>query len=223
MSILEFDKVTFLYEGNKRKILDKVSYKFEQGTFYTVVGPSGSGKTTTLSLAGALDEPISGSVLFEGNDIKEIGYSKYRQKDVALVFQSYNLIKYMNAIENVVAALDISKSKVKNKKEEALRILKKLGLTEEECKRDIRQLSGGQQQRVAIARAVAGNAPVILADEPTGNLDKKTGVEIIDIFKSLAKDSGKCVIVVTHSSDVSKKSDIVLNIEDGELKEVCNN
>lgn len=168
---------------------------------------------------------MEGKVLFQGNDIKQIGYGRYRQKNVALVFQSYNLINYMNAIENVVAALDISNVGAgfharQNRKEEAKKILMKLGLTEDECKRDIRRLSGGQQQRIAIARAIAGNAPVILADEPTGNLDKNTGGEIIDILKNLAKEEGKCVIVVTHSSKVSNKSDIVLQIEDGELKEI---
>lgn len=161
--------------------------------------------------------PQAGKVLFDGEDIRKIGYSKHRQKNIALIFQNYNLINYMKSVENVVTALEVTKTKVKNKKAHALEILKKLGLSEEEALRDTRKLSGGQQQRVAIARAVAGNAPIILADEPTGNLDKSTAKEIIEIFKDLAHSFKKCVIVVTHSTEVANESDIILKIDDGKL------
>jgi len=216
--ILKFEGVTFGYPERK-DILNDISYDFKQGVFYTIVGPSGSGKTTALSIAGALDSPTSGKILFDDKDIRKIGYSKHRQKNVGLVFQSYNLIKYMSAIENVVIAMEIAGLKRKDKKKYAEEVLASLGLDKEELRRSVTRLSGGQQQRVAIARALATDSPVILADEPTGNLDSKTSNEIIDIFKKLTKEYNKCVIVVTHSNDVAKKSDVVLKLENGKFVE----
>ena len=186
---------------------------------YSIVGPSGSGKTTLLSLMGALDNPKDGKILYQDKEIKKIGYTKYRRK-IAFVFQSYNLINYMNGIENVIVGMDISKSHKKERKQTAIKLLKDLGLTEEEMKRRVNKLSGGQQQRVAIARALASETDLILADEPTGNLDKKNAKEIINIFKDLAKKNNKCVIVVTHSNQVSEMSDVVLQIDDGKLNKI---
>ena len=214
--ILKFDDVTFGYPERK-DILKNITYEFKKGIFYTIVGPSGSGKTTALIVAGALDSPQNGSVLFNGENIKKVGYSKHRQKNVGLVFQSYNLIKYMSAIENVIMAMEIAGVKRKDKKQYAEETLVSLGLDKDEMKRNIMRLSGGQQQRVAIARALATDAPIILADEPTGNLDANTSNEIIDIFIKLAKEHNKCVIVVTHSNEVSKKSDVVLKLENGKF------
>ena len=168
---------------------------------------------------GALDEPKEGNILYNDKGLKKIGYTKYRRM-ISFVFQSYNLINYMTGIENVITGMEISKSHKKERKQTAIKLLKDLGLTEEEMKRRVNRLSGGQQQRVAIARALASDADVILADEPTGNLDKNNAKEIIDILKKLAKEQGKCVIVVTHSNQVSEMSDVVLEIDEGKLKEI---
>jgi len=216
--VLKLDNVSYGYD-NTRKILDQVTYEFNKNLMYSIIGPSGSGKTTLLSLMGALDNPKDGKILYQDKEIKKIGYTKYRRK-IAFVFQSYNLINYMNAIENVVVGMDISKSHKKERKQTAIKLLKDLGLTEEEMKRRVNRLSGGQQQRVAIARALASDTDLILADEPTGNLDKQNAKEIISIFKDLAKKSNKCVIVVTHSNQVSEMSDIVLQIDDGKLNKI---
>lgn len=219
-AVLQFENVSFGYmSGSKRvEILKNSNISFEKGVFYTIVGPSGSGKTTTLALACALDVPQEGRILYEGKDIKKIGFTKYRKYNVALIFQNFNLITYMTALENVVMAMEISGSYKGERKQRALKILKELGLTEDEAVRNVMQLSGGQQQRVAIARALAANVNVILADEPTGNLDANTAKEIVSIFKELAHVYNKCVIVVTHSYEVAKESDVAYRFENGNLK-----
>ena len=218
-TVLSFQNVSFSYKDGSRKlvVLKDASFDFKEGTFYSIIGPSGSGKTTTLSLAGALDVPEKGSVYFEGKDVRKIGLTKFRRDNVAMVFQSYNLISYMSALENVQMAMEISGKKVPDKKQKSLNLLEKLGLSSEECKRNVRRLSGGQQQRVAIARALASEARIILADEPTGNLDSETAEEIIKILKELAGPYGKCVITVTHSVEVSKQADSVLRFNHGTM------
>lgn len=220
--VLEFKDVTFGYiEGSKRvDILKKTNVSFNKGVFYTIIGPSGTGKTTTLALAAALDTPQEGEILFKGVDIKRIGLTKHRRENVVLIFQSYNLINYMTALENVEMAMDISGSYQGQRREQALKLLKDLGLTEDEAKRNVLKLSGGQQQRVAIARALASNAEVILGDEPTGNLDSDTASEIVEIFKELAHKHNKCVIIVSHSQEVAKASDIAYKMQKGVLQQI---
>lgn len=219
-TILTFEGVSFSYKDGSRKldVLKNATVEFKEGTFYTIIGPSGSGKTTTLALAGALDSPQSGKVVYEGRDIRKYGMTKYRRDIVSMVFQNYNLISYMTALENVTMAMEITKKNRKNRKERALEILSRLGLSEEEARRNVRRLSGGQQQRVAIARAIASEAKIILADEPTGNLDIKTAIDIVNLLKELANNYGKCVIVVTHSAEVSKEADVVYKFDQGGLK-----
>lgn len=220
--ILTFEDVSYFYKDGSREvnILKDASYSFEPGRSYAIVGPSGSGKTTTLVLAAGLDSPKSGNVYYKGKNLSEIGLTNYRRDNISIVFQSYNLIHYMNAYQNVVNAMDISGIKVPDKKEYAIDILKKLKLTEEECKRDVRKLSGGQQQRVAIARAIAKDVELILCDEPTGNLDEETSREIIDTLIELAHEKERCVIVVTHSKEFAQCMDVQLKIKQGKLIEI---
>ena len=208
MPILELKNVSYAYEKGKA-VLQNVSGSLEIGKMYAILGPSGSGKTTLLSLLGGLDVPTQGSVLFDGEDIAAKGLEHHRRNHISLIFQSYNLIDYMTPVENVrlTAKLD------------AAPILERLGLEQDEITRNVLKLSGGQQQRVAIARALASDAPVILADEPTGNLDADTAEEITAILKESAHAFGKCVVVVTHDRDVAKQADVVLEIKRGHLKE----
>lgn len=208
MSTLELKNVSYAYEKGKA-VLQNVSAKLETGKLYAILGPSGSGKTTLLSLLGGLDVPTQGSVLFNSEDIATKGLEHHRRNHISLIFQSYNLIDYMTPVENVrlTAKLD------------AAPILEQLGLEQDEIARNVLKLSGGQQQRVAIARALASDAPVILADEPTGNLDADTAEEITAILKESAHAFGKCVVVVTHSGEVAKQADVVLEIKRGHLKE----
>ncbi len=208
MPTLELKNVSYAYEKGKT-ILSNISTELDTGKMYAILGPSGSGKTTLLSLLGGLDTPTQGSVLFNGGDIKAKGLEHHRRNNISLIFQSYNLIDYMTPMENVqlTAKLDAGP------------ILVRLGLEQDEITRNVLKLSGGQQQRVAIARALASDAPVILADEPTGNLDADTAEEITAILKESAHTFGKCVVVVTHSADVAKQADAVLEIKRGHLKE----
>ena len=208
MPTLELKNVSYAYEKGKA-VLQNVSGSLETGKMYAILGPSGSGKTTLLSLLGGLDVPTQGSVLFDGEDIAAKGLEHHRRNHISLIFQSYNLIDYMTPVENVrlTAKLD------------AAPILERLGLEQDEITRNVLKLSGGQQQRVAIARALASDAPVILADEPTGNLDADTAEEITAILKESAHAFGKCVVVVTHSGEVAKQADMVLEIKRGHLKE----
>ena len=208
MPTLELKNVSYAYEKGKA-VLQNVSAELETGKMYAILGPSGSGKTTLLSLLGGLDVPTQGSVLFDGEDITTKGLEHHRRNHISLIFQSYNLIDYMTPVENVrlTAKLD------------AAPILERLGLEQDEITRNVLKLSGGQQQRVAIARALASDAPVILADEPTGNLDADTAEEITAILKESAHAFGKCVVVVTHSGEVAKQADVVLEIKRGHLKE----
>ena len=208
MPTLELKNVSYAYEKGKA-VLQNVSGPLETGKMYAILGPSGSGKTTLLSLLGGLDVPTQGSVLFDSEDITAKGLEHHRRNHISLIFQSYNLIDYMTPVENVrlTAKLD------------AAPILERLGLGRDEITRNVLKLSGGQQQRVAIARALASDAPVILADEPTGNLDADTAEEITAILKESAHAFGKCVVVVTHDREVAKQADVVLEIKLGHLKE----
>lgn len=212
MSVLELDKISYTYDG-KTYVLKDFSCKFEAGKVYAIVGKSGAGKTTLLSLLAGLDKLSDGKIMFEGKDITHIDKYTYRSNDVGVVFQSYNLLPKFTARENVELSIDLSKKKVDNKKELALELLQKVGLSEEEANRRVLKISGGQQQRVAIARAIAYEPSVVLADEPTGNLDPENQDAIMEIFKSIAHKDNKCVIIVTHSQDVAKQADEVFELQ----------
>lgn len=221
MALLEVKNVSYYYQDgdNKREILKDTSVTFERGNFYTIVGESGSGKTTFLSLIGALDRPKSGEILLKGHNIYE-DVKRYRQKDVGFVFQSYNLIPYMTAVENVSLALDIAHL---SKKINIKGILAIVGITEDKTERVVTKLSGGEQQRVAIARAIAKSPTILLADEPTGNLDTDTSDFIVNIFNMLAHKMNMCVIMVTHNLEIAKRSDIVYRVDPKIKKLVTDN
>lgn len=206
--MLEIVNVVYMYRSQKnKKILDHVSATFQKGKFYTIIGASGAGKTTLLSLLAGLDTPVKGTILYNGEDIKKRGLNYHRKHNISLVFQNYNLIDYLTAIENVKLG--------GNKNPE--RLLEKVSIAREDWKRNVLKLSGGQQQRVAIARALASEADVLLADEPTGNLDEDTAEDIIALLKKMAHELGKCVIVVTHSKHFAEEADEVIQIKNGEL------
>ena len=221
--ILRLENINYSYidGGYERQILKDLSYTFEAGKFYTILGPSGSGKTTLLSIIAGLDDPKSGNIYFEGEDVKKIGLYKYRRNKISIVFQQYNLINYLTAVENVLIAMTETDNKIPdNHKEVAYALLEKFGIVRSKADRMVNQLSGGEQQRVAIARSLASNVNLIFADEPTGNLDTATEKEIVAVFKELAHEFGKTVIVVTHSDSVSKLSDQRLLLSEGVLKDI---
>lgn len=212
MKILELKNVTYQYKKSNEQVLFLVNQSFESGKFYAIIGKSGAGKSTLLSLLAGLDTPGSGQILFKDQNIAKNGYSYHRKHNISLVFQNYNLIDYLSSMENL---------KIVNP-EATKESLLELGLDETQINRNVLKLSGGQQQRVAVARALVSKAPIILADEPTGNLDKDNATEIIDILKDIAKQKGKCVIVVTHSSEVAEAADIVLELKNKQLVPVKN-
>ena len=221
--ILRLENINYSYidGGYERQILKDLSYTFEAGKFYTILGPSGSGKTTLLSIIAGLDDPKSGNIYFEGEDVKKIGLYKYRRNKISIVFQQYNLINYLTAVENVLIAMTETDNKIPdNQKEVAYALLEKFGIVRSKADRMVNQLSGGEQQRVAIARSLASNVNLIFADEPTGNLDTATEKEIVAVFKELAHDFGKTGSVVTHSDSVSKLSDQRLLLSEGVLKDI---
>ena len=208
MPTLELKNVCYAYEKGKA-VLSEINAELETGKLYAILVPSGSGKTTLLALLGGLETPTQGSVLFDGENIRTKGLEYHRKNHISLIFQSYNLIDYMTPMENAQLTAKL----------EAGPILERLGLARDEITRNVLKLSGGQQQRVAIARALASDAPVILADEPTGNLDADTAEEITAVLKESAHAFGKCVVVVTHSAEVAKQADVVLEIKRGQMKE----
>lgn len=210
--------LTHTYDDGQREVqaLKNVNVEFKSGQLYAIVGESGSGKTTLISLLSALDQIQSGDISYNGTSIQKIGGQKFRQHYVNIVFQSFNLIKYMTARENVEVGLDFS-GHTDNKKQRAYELLEDVGISREQADSLVQHLSGGQQQRVAVARSLAGDVPIIVADEPTGNLDENTEEKILQIFKRIA-DSGKIVIVVTHSQKVASHADaIVYRMRDGKL------
>ena len=204
MSILSLNNISFSY--GKTLVLQDISYDFEKGKMYCIVGKSGAGKTTLLSLLSGLATPTGGEIIYDGKNVAKIDKYVFRSKYIGVVFQSFNLITKYTALENVVLSMDVAGYKQKNKKQRAIELLASVGLDEDEANRRVLKLSGGQQQRVAIARALSYDPDIILADEPTGNLDTETQNEIMNIFRELT-NQGKCVILVSHSPDVAAMCD----------------
>jgi len=219
MSVLTLNNVTYKYDGAKNNVLKGVSASFEAGKIYAIVGKSGSGKSTLLSLIAGLDVCTDGKILHGEADLKEIDRDKYRAKEIGVVFQAFNLITNSTAIDNIVLSMQIS-GLLYVKKSFAYELLQKVGIDKETASRKVLKLSGGEQQRVGIARALAHNPEIIIADEPTGNLDTDTENDVLKILTSLAHNEGKCVIIVTHSKKVSSVADVTLGMKDGKLSSI---
>lgn len=190
-----------------------VSFDFEKGKAYAIRGRSGTGKTTLLSLVSGLERCTEGDIFFDGKNLRDINFDYYRSHDIGVVFQSYNLLPFMTASENIILSMDASGIKVADKRKKAIELMRSVGLKESYAGRKVLKLSGGEQQRVAIARSLSYNPKMIVADEPTGNLDKQTEEEILEIFKNLAHKDGKCVIIVTHSANVCDQADKVYDLK----------
>lgn len=210
---LELQNVGYSYNG-KELVLRHVNYRFEGGRIYAITGRSGAGKTTLLSLLSQLTKPTEGKILYNGLDVSEVDQYLYRSQYAGVIFQSFNLLMHLTAVENVMLSMDIAGVKKENNRAYAMELLEKVGLSKEESQRRILKLSGGQQQRVAIARAVSFDPSILLADEPTGNLDEDTQDEIMEIFKGLAYEEQKCIILVTHSPVVASLADEVYALTD---------
>ena len=206
MNIMELNNIEYAYE-NKRKVLKGVSLSVEEGKMYAILGPSGCGKTTLLSLMGGLDSPSNGQILYDGQDIEKMGLSAHRKNNIAFIFQSYNLIDYLTPKENVALTSKLP----------PLPILERVGLTDEESKRNVLKLSGGQQQRVAIARALITKPAIVLADEPTGNLDSKTSADVLGLLKRTSGEFNQTIVMITHNNEIAQLADRIVRIEDGKI------
>lgn len=217
MKVLVLKDVSYRYEGTKKTVLKKVNAIFENGKLYTIIGKSGAGKSTLLSLISGLDVCTNGEIIYSGASLKKINRDDYRAKSIGVIFQSFNLLTNATAVENIVLSMHISGNKEKDKKAVAYMLLEKVGIDKETANRKILKLSGGEQQRVGIARALSHNPNVIIADEPTGNLDRDTEGDVLKILTSLAHDDGKCVIIVTHSKKVTSIADEVWGLNAGNL------
>ena len=217
MSILSLNKVCYQYEGTKKEVLKNITYDFSEGKLYVIMGKSGSGKTTLLSILSGLDLATSGEILLNNQSLKNINRDDYMAQNIGVIFQGYNLLTNATALENILLSMNISKSKKKNKDQFALSLLESVGIDQEKASRKILKLSGGEQQRVGIARALSHNPKIIIADEPTGNLDPDNEKGIMEIFSNLVHNENKCVIVVTHSESVSKYADDILKLNNGNI------
>ena len=213
MSILSVEHLSYSYDNGATPVLQDINYEFEKGRTYAIVGKSGSGKTTLLSLISGLEKSKEGRIVYDSKDISQIDREKYRSKNIGVIFQSFNLLPHLTALENVILSMDVAGMHVKDKNQHALKMLEKVGLNAKKAGRRVLKLSGGEQQRVAIARALSYNPDIILADEPTGNLDGATEAEVMKILKDLAGNDNKCVIIVTHSPSVSQSVDTVFKLE----------
>jgi putative ABC transport system ATP-binding protein len=220
MSTLVLQNVSYKYEGSDKTILEGVNMQFEPGKVYTVVGRSGAGKSTLLNLIAGLDVVTTGRIVYDGVSLAEINRNHYRARKAGIIFQGFNLLTNATAFDNILLSMHISGVKGVNKKARALDLLKKVGISPEKANRKILKLSGGEQQRVGIARALAHNPELIAADEPTGNLDGDTANKVLEIFASLAHDEEKCVIIVTHSKEVSEIADEIWSANEGVFTEV---
>ena len=220
MSTLALQNVSYKYEGSNKTIFNNVNLSFEKGRIYTIVGKSGAGKSTLLNLLAGLDVATAGSVIYENENLAEMNRNRYRAQKAGIIFQGFNLLTNATAIDNIVLSMNISGVSEPSKKARAYTLLEKVGINKEKANRKILKLSGGEQQRIAIARALAHNPELIIADEPTGNLDKATEDSILKILTQLARDEGKCVIIVTHSKRVTTIADEIWGVDKGVFRQL---
>ena len=220
MNCLELVDVSYRYDNSAKPVLNQSNAAFESGKVYIIIGESGAGKSTLLSLISGLDICREGDVYYDGKNLRELDRDDYRAKSIGVIFQGYNLLTNSTAVYNITLSMNISESEIKDrraKKETAYALLQKVGVDRETADRKILHLSGGEQQRVGIARALSHNPNVIIADEPTGNLDSETEAAVLEILVRLAHEDGKCVIIVTHSENVTAIADKVIGIREGKL------
>ncbi len=217
MPAISLESVTYFYKNAPKPAVSGVTCSFEEGTLYAVIGPSGSGKSTLLSLLAGLDLPTGGDVLLDGTPIRTLDLDRYRRESVSMIFQAFQLFPLLTVTENVAFPLELLGNRPDEAKARARELLESVGIEPDEMRRFPTNLSGGQQQRVAIARSLASGAKVILADEPTGNLDVENTRTVMEILKSLASEQNRCVIVVTHDSEVADVADVVYRMKDGVL------
>ena len=216
MSIIKFENVSRVYSSgeNEMKALDDISFELEEGKFFVILGPSGAGKSTLLNLLGGLDSPTSGQILFEGKDIANLSndeLAEYRASTIGFIFQSYNLIPTLTVKENIMLVEEVVDNFFPAEK-----VLEEVGLLKHINKFPT-ELSGGEQQRVSIARALAKNPKILLCDEPTGALDSETGVIVLKILLSMAKNYNKTIVVVTHNQSIAKIADVVIHVRNGKI------
>lgn len=212
--MLQTQEVGYWYNNEQEFLYKHVNLEFQRGKMYAILGASGSGKTTFLSLIAGLDIPKTGDILYNGETLSKIGLRNYRKNEVSIIFQAYNLLPYMSALDNILTAMAIANSKQADKQAYALKNLAKVGIDETLAKKNVNQLSGGQQQRIAIVRALCCDHELIVADEPTGNLDEKTSKDIVELFQKVAHEQKKCIIIVTHEQEVAKACDEVYELKD---------
>ncbi len=217
MNVLELKNVSYMYDDGNEYVLKDISFAFEKGKVYAIKGRSGSGKTTLLSLISGLEKYKIGNIIYQGKELNSINLDYYRSHSIGIVFQSFNLLPHLTALENVVLSMEINHIK-ENKKEKAIQLLEEVGIDQTKANRRVLKLSGGEQQRVAIARSLSYNPDIIIADEPTGNLDHETENDIMEIFTELAHKQNKCVIIVTHSKNVASQADIVFELKKSSKK-----
>ena len=215
--MLEVENLSYWYQNRDDFLFENENLQFEKGKVYAILGQSGSGKTTFLSLLAGLDSPKEGKIKLNGKTIEKIGLTNFRKSKVSTIFQAYNLLPYMTARQNVQTALEISG---KNSEKNIEGLFEEAGISKDLIDKPVSRLSGGQQQRVAIVRALATGNEIIFADEPTGNLDEKTTGEIVKIFKKIAHQNDKIVIIVTHEREVAAESDVVFELKKRKFNKV---
>ncbi|HHT87352.1 MAG TPA: ABC transporter ATP-binding protein [Clostridiales bacterium] len=219
MAILKLNDVSYTYRNRYQYVdaVKNVTYEFDRGKLYAIIGKSGSGKTTLLSMLAGLDIPTNGEVVYGDLSTAKLNRDLYRRQDVAVIYQSFNLFPLLTVLENVMYPLELCGVRGKDAKKRAKEKIAEVGLPETVYRRFPSMLSGGEQQRVAIARALVSSARIILADEPTGNLDTENSSRIVQILSDLAHKQGYCVIIVTHDLSIADKADVVLRMQDGKI------
>ena len=222
MEILRAEHVSYSYQSNYQKVeaVKDVSCVFEKGKFYAIVGESGSGKSTFLSLLAGLDQPCEGTIYVEGEPLCDMDRDAYRLNRAAVVYQAFHLFPLLTAQENVMLPLECKKMRKKEAARHARQLLERVGLESRICRQFPKMMSGGEQQRVAIARAVAAGGEIILADEPTGNLDSGNEENVVALLKELAHEDGYTVIVITHNQRVADETDHVFRMKDGSMEQI---